>query len=38
MTATESSLARVALTISRKLAFAFFLTLCASILTLSAFA
>src|SRR5258708_4383522 len=38
MIATESSLARLAPTISRKLAFTFFLTLCASIFTLSAFA
>src|SRR5579864_8034887 len=38
MIASESSLARVAVTISRKLAFTFFLTLCASILILSAFA
>jgi hypothetical protein len=33
-----ASLTRVALTISRKLAFTFFLTLCASILALSAYA
>src|SRR5258708_32536111 len=38
MIATESSLVRLAPTISRKLAFTFFLTLCASIFTLSAFA
>jgi hypothetical protein len=37
MIATESSLARLAPTISRKLAFTFFLALCASIFTLSAF-
>src|SRR5579859_1246182 len=38
MIATDPSLARVAPAISRKLAFVFSLTLCASILTLSAFA
>lgn len=38
MTAIESSLARLALTISRKLAFTFSLALCASVFTLSAFA
>jgi hypothetical protein len=38
MIATESSLARVARSISRKLAFTLFLTLCASIFPLSAFA
>jgi hypothetical protein len=38
MIATESSLARLAPTISLKLAFTFFLTLCASIFTLSALA